>query len=117
MVFKATPFKFEYYKSSFNDYIQNSKEDPQCLQPSKEDLLSSPHSNSFVDLNGDCVPDLFLQKIKKVTDEKGISTYYTYVEIYETRIYNINNKLTNKFCLRQTDIRLTNESKSKPEEL
>jgi hypothetical protein len=51
-------------------------------------MISSPHSNSFVDLNGDCMPDLFLQKQRKV-DEGNVETYFeNYYEIYIQKIHN-----------------------------
>ena len=31
-----------------------------CKTPAPGDLISSPHSNSFLDLDGDCMPDIFL---------------------------------------------------------
>jgi hypothetical protein len=45
-----------------NDFLISNAEDPSCKNPVAEDIISSPHSNSFVDLNGDCMPDIFLQK-------------------------------------------------------
>ena len=46
-----------------------------CLKPDPEGYFSSPHSNSFIDLNGDCLPDIFLQKQKAVTSTFGKTTY------------------------------------------
>lgn len=33
-----------------------------CYSPIAGDAISSPNSNSFLDLNGDCMSDIFLQK-------------------------------------------------------
>ena len=51
--------KFEI--ADFDDYIlTNDPEAPMCKTPAPGDLISSPHSNSFLDLDGDCMPDIFL---------------------------------------------------------
>jgi hypothetical protein len=49
--------KFE--TKSLNDYIITNDMDPTCMNPSN-DVFSTPHSNSYVDLNGDCMPDIFV---------------------------------------------------------
>ena len=33
-------------------------------------MISSPHSNSYLDLNGDCIPDIFLTKVSVDKDNK-----------------------------------------------
>lgn len=43
----------------FNDYLAT---DSGCLQPDTKAALSIPHSAAFLDLDGDCMPDLFLTK-------------------------------------------------------
>ena len=53
----------------FNTFLITPEENPLCSMPSKEDLISWPHSNSFLDLDGDCIPDIFMQKVKKVTKD------------------------------------------------
>lgn len=40
-------------------------DDPDCYTFQGEDLISSPHSNTFVDLNGDCLPDIFMTRISQ----------------------------------------------------
>jgi hypothetical protein len=53
----------EFDVKSFNaEFVIPHDEDTSCLNPSDTDMISSPHSNSFIDFNGDCMPDLFLQK-------------------------------------------------------
>lgn len=50
-----------------------------CLKPQEFSVLSTPHSAAFLDLDGDCMPDLFLTK--EVFDEAGSPTGFIY-EIY-----------------------------------
>jgi hypothetical protein len=67
----------------FSDFLVSSQEDSRCQDPSPVDMISSPHSNSFVDLDGDCMPDIFLQKTKVTTDPNTLAKYYqTYFEVY-----------------------------------
>jgi hypothetical protein len=44
----------------FANYIISSSKDSRCLDPNPSDLISVPHSNSYLDLDGDCMPDIFL---------------------------------------------------------
>ena len=46
----------------FSDFIITNQQDSSCFDPAPNDIFSEPHSNSFVDLDGDCMPDIFLQK-------------------------------------------------------
>jgi len=48
----------------FNDFIISSDDNPDCVDPNYNDTMSSPNSNSFLDLNGDCMPDIFLQRTR-----------------------------------------------------
>lgn len=56
--------KTEYKQSDATSFIIPEGEgiNKNCLAPDTDDYFSSPHSNSFIDLNGDCMPDIFLQK-------------------------------------------------------
>jgi len=54
-------------------------DDPVCLSPAPSSVLSRPHSAAFLDLDGDCMPDLFLTV--ETFDEQGNSTGHRY-EIY-----------------------------------
>lgn len=54
-----------------------------CLQPESNAALSTPHSAAFIDLDGDCMPDLFLTK------ERADGTHF--YEIYIQRMSS-NNK-------------------------
>ena len=63
------------------------QDDPDCRSPEDDDIISTPHSNSFLDLNGDCMPDIFLQKTGVVNNTKGTKgkAYHNYYEIYTQR--------------------------------
>lgn len=43
----------------FSEYLAT---DASCLKPETRASLSIPHSAAFLDLDGDCMPDLFLTK-------------------------------------------------------
>ena len=59
----------------FKDMLLPKSVNSDCLDFNNEDEISSPHSNTFVDLNGDCIPDIFLTRIEK-------STGQLYYEVY-----------------------------------
>jgi hypothetical protein len=44
-------------------------------------FISSPHSNAYLDLNGDCMPDIFMSKVRKEGKK-----YIVYNEIYLAKI-------------------------------
>lgn len=46
----------------YDDYVIANSEDENCIDPNQKDMISVPHSNSFLDLDGDCMPDIFLTK-------------------------------------------------------
>ena len=48
----------------FADFLIPNEDDADCTLPDPDSFISTPHSNSFLDLNGDCMPDIFLQKRK-----------------------------------------------------
>jgi len=77
--------KFE--KKPFKAFLIDHEEDPDCRSPEDDDIISTPHSNSFLDLNGDCMPDIFLQKTGVVSKAKGSggTAYHNYYEIYTQR--------------------------------
>lgn len=56
-----------------------------CKTPTPGDLISSPHSNSFLDLDGDCMPDIFLQKTHINSDGSKVH----YGEIYIQRLIKV----------------------------
>lgn len=57
--------KFE--TKDFSEFLISNAEDENCLDASEHDLISTPHSNTYVDLNQDCVPDIFLTRIDQST--------------------------------------------------
>ena len=65
-------------KQFFNPFylVQN---DPNCLTPDVLGTLSIPHSTAFIDIDGDCMPDLFITKQTYNDDGTPNSTIY---EIY-----------------------------------
>ena len=73
----------------FSQYLAT---DPACLQPDTKASLSIPHSAAFLDLDGDCMPDLFLTK------ERVDGTLF--YEIYIQRMTSNNKQL---YCLVQRD--------------
>ena len=54
----------------FTEFIITSNDDPNCIDQNVEDVVSIPNSNAFIDLDGDCLPDLFL------TMTNGKNSYY-----------------------------------------
>ena len=46
----------------FQSFLVSPDDDPGCRLPTINDVMSSPHSTSFLDLNGDCQPDIFMQR-------------------------------------------------------
>ena len=58
-----------------DDYLIKNEDDKDCKDPVAGDLISSPHSNAFLDFNGDCKPDIYLSKISQKTKQH-------YYEIY-----------------------------------
>ena len=87
----SSRFKF----IEFKDMILSSADDSNCLDFNGEDEISSPHSNTFVDLNGDCIPDIFLTRIEQ-------STGQLYYEVYIQKLM----KKQSKYCLVQTKQKL-----------
>jgi hypothetical protein len=59
MVYKVSEGK----SRPFTSYL--SKE-ASCLEPESNAGMSIPHSASFLDLDGDCMPDLFLTKQRSI---------------------------------------------------
>ena len=82
-------------------------ESEECLGPNTQDPLSSPHSNAFLDVNGDCAPDIILSRIKKVSDTE----FFPYYEIYLQKIVKNQESGENevKYCLSQSELSLTGE--------
>ena len=61
MVAQGTDSIGEKFQSwPFEDWLIPNSEDSTCIDHDPTDLFSEPHSNAFVDLDGDCMPDIFL---------------------------------------------------------
>ena len=58
----------------FSNYVLKSSENADCKDPNISDMISIPNSNAFIDLNGDCVPDVVLTR-QSASGE-------TYYEVY-----------------------------------
>lgn len=50
-------------KSFINNYVIKPSQDANCMTP-LDAPLSIPHSATFIDIDGDCMPDLFLTKVR-----------------------------------------------------
>ena len=44
----------------FEYFLVDPSDDESCVKPQYGDIMSAPHSTSFLDLNGDCMPDIFM---------------------------------------------------------
>lgn len=82
----------------FSNFLIKNSEDQRCIDPKPEDVFSLPHSNAFVDLDGDCMPDIFLQRTN-INSQNNKRNYY---EIYTQKLVTMNNQEVSKFCLIQT---------------
>lgn len=73
---------------TLSEFVIPHSEDDSCIDPNPNDKISSPHSNSFVDLNGDCMPDIFLQKEHYTENYVQANYYENYYEIYIQKLHN-----------------------------
>ena len=90
--------------NDFFDYVITSSEDPNCKDPSKSDLISMPNSNAYIDLNGDCLSDIFLtRQTGSQADKQDITkTVDSYYEIYSQQFVDdpsVEGGKTSKYCL------------------
>lgn len=88
----------------FFDFVITPAEDPNCKAPSKSDLISMPNSNAFIDLNGDCLSDIFLtRQTGTQADKQDVSkTVDSYYEIYSQQFVDdssVEGGKTSKYCL------------------
>ena len=93
-------------KDFYQDYVLGPDYDPSCLEPNQGDILSFPHSSSYLDLDSDCIADIFMTKEKPGVSGDG-KYYY---EFYTNRLIGE----TQKFCLVQKDDLPTNIDGSLP---
>lgn len=80
----------------YTKFVLSSIQDANCRDPNTVDILSTPHSSAFIDLDGDCLADIFLTK-QHQNSETGEITYY--YEIYNQKLVDNNSK----YCLTQID--------------
>ena len=71
--------------TSFSDFVMSPSDDPLCKEPSADDLIATPNSNAYMDLDGDCIPDIFMQKTRKIPGTDKTESYH---EIYAQKIWN-----------------------------
>ena len=70
-------------KDFFSTFVLTASDNGDCKTPNTSDLLSIPNSHSFIDLNGDCLPDLLLTRQDGSPEQLASSTTVnTYYEIY-----------------------------------
>jgi hypothetical protein len=62
------------FKPFFADFVITGDSD--CGTPDVSDPISIPHSCSFIDLDGDCKPDLLMTRV----DSSGQPYLETYVQ-------------------------------------
>ncbi len=60
-VFNSDNSKFE-SQNFYSSFVLSSSQDPNCKDPNTVDILSIPHSAAYLDLDGDCMADIFLTK-------------------------------------------------------
>lgn len=94
---RADPTKWE-QQDFFSTYVLSSSEAESCKNPNTKDSISLPDSNAFLDLNGDCIPDIVLTRQK--------STGETYYEIYSQVFRNGQSK----YCLAAQDGQLVDKN-------
>ena len=57
-------------KSFFTEFALTPDQNSDCAPLNTDDIISLPNSNSFVDLNGDCIPDLIWRDIQEDLKDK-----------------------------------------------
>lgn len=93
------------YEMEIKDFVGSAAlskvEADYCINPESGSDLSIPHSSSFIDLDGDCMPDIFL------TRKKGNSfTFEIYIQT--------NYKNSQRYCLVQRGELKTDKAEGKP---
>jgi integrin alpha FG-GAP repeat containing protein 1 len=65
VAFQNTKGDYDLEVKDFVGTVALSKEEaPYCMDPDSDSKLSTPHSSTYIDLDGDCMPDLFLTRQK-----------------------------------------------------
>lgn len=50
----------QFQEKDFRQFLVSPESASNCIEPAAGDYMSSPHSTSFLDLNGDCMADIFM---------------------------------------------------------
>jgi len=81
----------------FDTFVVKNADNSDCKTPNTSDIISIPNSNAFIDLNGDCVPELMItrQDGSNADRQNGSTAVKTYYEIYSQTF--VNNK--SMYCL------------------
>ena len=92
----------------FAKYTLSASDNSDCKTPNTSDLISLPNSNAFIDLNGDCLPDLVLTRQAGTPEEmaKDGSSVKTYYEVYQQLFVDGQAK----FCLAKQDGQIVGSS-------
>ena len=104
--------------SFFSTFALSNEDNADCETPNTEDIISLPNSNAFVDLNGDCVPDLLLTRQTAGSLKDSSQTVNTYYQIYQQVFVGGQSR----YCLAAqdgklvgpSDVRSTQDFKSSP---
>jgi len=80
-----------YVFKPFSDFLLT---DADCMSLNSSYTISIPNSNAFIDLDGDCMPDLFLT----MTDSTNTSYYSVFVQ----RLVTSESGIEHKYCLTST---------------
>ena len=85
----------------YSTYVLSSAEDPNCEDVSTSDPISFPNSNAFIDLNGDCLPEIVLTRQAGTPETLGSkSDVKTYYQIF-SQVFDANG--SSKYCLAHQD--------------
>jgi len=71
---------------SFDSFLTTLGDKTTCITPDKARALTNPHFNFYTDLNGDCVPDLFLTTVHKNSSGFTINEMSIYLQIFDESI-------------------------------
>lgn len=89
----------------FSDFVLTSVDDPDCMDLDVADTISIPNSNAFIDLDGDCMPDLFL-----TMTNQGTSYYRVLIQ----RLIENGGITEHKYCLTATQDQIVESGVTMP---
>ena len=97
-----SPENFTAGQDFFADYVLTPADNLDCAEPNKQDFISFPNSNAFIDLNGDCLADIILTRQDGSPTDMETKTVNTYYEVY-AQVF-VDGK--SKYCLASQDGKL-----------